>query len=133
MTENEPTAHKLCYPVVCYILKQKKYEIDSDFGSQYYYALADFVMEFPSYYGWVGYVNSTEMFPVFREEYRLGTAVMPRVKQVILNKDGKEEEINIYIDRGINAAYEKHLKLGEVTTMEALEQYTNGYFKMMDK
>jgi hypothetical protein len=120
MTENEPTAHKLCYPVVCYILKQKKYEIDSDFGSQYYYALADFVMKFPSYYGWVGYVNSTEIFPVLRQEYMLGNSMMQKL------------DVDIYIDRGINAAYEKHLKLGEVTTMEALEQYTNGYFKMME-
>ena len=36
---------------------------------------------------------------------------------------------DIYINRGINAAFEKHLKLGEVTSMEALEQYGNGYFK----
>ena len=41
-------------------------------------------------------------------------------------------DVDIYIDRGINAAYEKHLKLGEVTSMEALQQYTNGYFKMIE-
>jgi hypothetical protein len=39
---------------------------------------------------------------------------------------------DIYIDRGINAAFEKHLKLGEVTSLEALEQYGNGYFKIME-
>ena len=38
---------------------------------------------------------------------------------------------DIYIDRGINAALEKHLKLGEVFTLEALEQYGNGFFQMM--
>ena len=39
---------------------------------------------------------------------------------------------DIYIERGINAAFEKHLKLGEITSMEALEQYSNGYFKIME-
>jgi hypothetical protein len=56
-------------------------------------------------------------FPVFREEYKFGNSVLQNV------------DADIYIDRGINAAFEKHLKLGEVTSMEALEQYGNGYFK----
>ena len=120
MTKNEPTSHKLCYPVVCYMLKQKDSEIDSFFGNKYMYPLADFEMCFPPYSGWTGYKNSLEVFPVFREEYLMGNAVMQNV------------DVDIYIDRGINAAYEKHLKLGEVTSMEVLEQYTNGYFKMID-
>jgi hypothetical protein len=59
--------------------------------------------------------------PLFLEEYKLGTAAPQSVKG------------DIYIDRGINAAFEKHLKLGEVTTLEALMQYGNGYFKITDK
>ena len=114
------SAHTLCYPVVCYILKQKEVEIDSDFGSKYMYPLAKFEMKFPPYSGWKGYNNSLEIFPVFRQEYLLGSATMQNV------------DVDIYIDRGINAAFEKHLKLGEVTSMEALEQYTNGYYKMME-
>ena len=39
---------------------------------------------------------------------------------------------DIYIERGINAAFERHLKLGEVTSLEALEQYSNGYFTIID-
>jgi hypothetical protein len=39
-------------------------------------------------------------------------------------------EADIYIDRGINAAFEKHLKLQEFRTMEALENYGNGWFKI---
>ena len=119
-TKDSVSAHTLCYPVVCYILKQKEVEIDSDFGSKYMYPLAKFEMKFPPYSGWKGYNNSLEIFPVFRQEYLLGSATMQNV------------DVDIYIDRGINAAFEKHLKLGEVTSMEALEQYTNGYYKMME-
>ena len=119
-TINTPTAHKLCYPVVCYMLKQEETDIVSFFGNKYTCALADFKMCFPPYSGWAGYNDSLEIFPVFRQEYMMGSATKQNI------------DVDIYIDRGINAAYEKHLKLGEVTSMEALEQYTNGYFKMME-
>jgi hypothetical protein len=39
---------------------------------------------------------------------------------------------DIYIDRGINAAFEKHLKLGEVTNLESLLQYGSNFFKIME-
>lgn len=39
-------------------------------------------------------------------------------------------EANISIDRGYTSAFEKMLKLGEVSSMEALEQYSNGYFNL---
>ena len=64
--------------------------------------------------------NDLQVFPTFREEYRFGVSVIENV------------DSDIYIDRGINAAFEKHLKLGEVTSLEALEQYGNGYFKIME-
>ena len=96
-------------------------EINSGYGNKYQYALADFDMTLPQTNdGWSGYTSATQIFPVFRQEYILGSAVMQNI------------DVDIYIDRGINAAFEKHLKLGEVTSMEALEQYSNGYFKMMD-
>lgn len=119
-TVNTPTAHKLCYPVVCYMLKQEETDIVSFFGNKYTCALADFQMCFPPYSGWTGYKESLEIFPVFRQEYMMGSATKQNI------------DVDIYIDRGINAAYEKHLKLGEVTSMEALQQYTNGYFKMIE-
>jgi hypothetical protein len=34
-------------------------------------------------------------------------------------------DADIYIDRGISAAFEKHLKLQEIRTMEALENLGN--------
>ena len=119
-TFNTPTAHTLSYPVVCYILEQKEEEMDSSFNTKYSNTVAEFEMKLPGNGGWCGYGTGTELFPVFREEYRLGVATMQNL------------DVDIYIGRGTNAAFEKHIKLGEVTSMEALEQYTNGYFKMME-
>ena len=58
--------------------------------------------------------------PVFRTEYNLFSSTPQNV------------DSDIYIDRGINAAFEKHIKLQEVHTLEALENYGNGYFKIND-
>lgn len=58
--------------------------------------------------------------PVFKEEYRLGIAAKENI------------DTDIYIDRGSSAAFEKHLKLGEVMTLEALLNMGNGYFKIME-
>lgn len=119
-TFNTPTAHTLSYPVVCYVLKQNNEEMDSSFDTKYSNTVAEFEMKLPGNGGWCGYGTGTELFPVFREEYRFGSATLQNL------------DVDIYIGRGTNAAFEKHIKLGEVTSMEALEQYTNGYFKMME-
>jgi hypothetical protein len=62
--------------------------------------------------------NGMAVFPVFRQESDLGFSTP------------QNNNSNIYIDRGINAAFEKHLKLMETHTLEALENYSNGYFKI---
>ena len=64
--------------------------------------------------------NGMEVFPIFREEYKLGISSLENI------------DSDIYIDRGVNPSFEKHLKLGEVRTMDALLQYGNGYFKIME-
>lgn len=56
--------------------------------------------------------------PVFRNEYNL------------FSSTPQKEDDNIYIDRGISAAFESHLKLLETHTLESLENYSNGYFKI---
>lgn len=56
--------------------------------------------------------------PVFRTEYDLWASTPQNIKG------------DIYIDRGISAAFEKHLKLEEVHTLDALINYGNGYFKI---
>lgn len=38
----------------------------------------------------------------------------------------------VSIERGVSNYYERHLILGNVKTFEALQQYSNGYFKIID-
>ena len=131
--EKEPENHSVSYPVVCYDIKKKDSVIDG--GIKY----IDNLAKFEARTLWISGTSATDIeiinytdnnetedkngmtvFPVFRQEYMLGSATMQNV------------EADIYIDRGINAAIDKHLKLGEVLSMEALENYSNGYFKIMN-
>ena len=41
-------------------------------------------------------------------------------------------ETDIYIDRGISAAFDKHIKLQEIKTLDALLQYGNGTFQISE-
>ena len=68
----------------------------------------------------MGDYNGLDVYPTFQDAYNIGISSLPIV----------DSDVNI--DRGNNAAFEKHLKIGEVTSLEALENYTNGYFKMME-
>ena len=67
--------------------------------------------------GWERY-NGSISAPLFRNEYNLGISSSQNV------------DANIYIDRGINSAFEKHLKLQEIRTMESLDNFGNGWFKI---
>ena len=58
--------------------------------------------------------------PVFREEYKFGSSSLENI------------ESNIYIDRGFSASYEKHLKLLDVKSMEALENMGNGFYNIIE-
>lgn len=69
------------------------------------------------YSGW-SENNNIIAAPIFRNEFNLASSL----PQII--------DADIYIDRGISAAFEKHLKLHEVRTMEALENLGNNYFKI---
>ena len=120
-TKNAPSAHTVSYPVTCYVMQQEQNRIESDYDNPYYCALAYFEMALRTDTSDFELYNGTQVLPIFREEYKLGMACMQNV------------DSDIYIDRGINTAFERHLKLGEVTSMEALQQYTNGYFKIMDE
>jgi len=120
MTQNTVSAHTLSYPIVCYVMTQDMTKVESDYNNYYYAALAHLEMPLKTNTNDFELYNGTSVFPVFREEYKMGTACIQNI------------DTDIYIDRGINAAFEKHLKLGEITSMEALEQYTNGYFKIMN-
>ena len=54
--------------------------------------------------------------PIYKEEYKLGISTP-------IKKD-----VNVYIDRGINAAFERHLIFGEINTYQDMENYKNDYF-----
>ena len=54
----------------------------------------------------------------FMEDYQMGVAFVANNNE------------NVYVDRGTAAAFERHLKLGEVNSMEDLENYSNGFFAM---
>ena len=69
--------------------------------------------EFNSRYGF-NQLNNLMVTPVFRKEFEFGISMPQNVKS------------DIYIDRGINKAFDKHLRLQEIKNMDALEQYQNG-------
>ena len=62
--------------------------------------------------GWVD-------FPVIREEYRLGSSSLSNI------------DVDVNIDRGTARAFDQHIKLLEVNSLESLEQYGNGYFNII--
>jgi hypothetical protein len=118
----EPKVHSVSYPICVYRLKQKNVEIrDNTYNTPYEDNLTKFEITADRKYDRYHDTSGDTKAPLTREEYRLGVAAPESVKG------------NIYIDRGINSAFEKHLKLGEVATFEALENFGNGYFKIMDK
>lgn len=41
------------------------------------------------------------------------------------------ENLNVFIERGNGAAFEKHVKLSEISTLTAMEEYANGGFFVM--
>lgn len=66
-------------------------------------------------------MNNTIATPVFRKEYNFGISLPQNISS------------DIYIDRGINKAFDKHIRLQEVKTIDALEQYQNGLiFNIID-
>ena len=64
-------------------------------------------------------LNGIIYAPTFREDYKFGSSSLEKV------------DSNIYIDRGISNAFEKHLKLLDVSSLESLEQYGNGFYNII--
>ena len=129
--KNNASNHSVSYPIWCYILTQDMTTVTTPtYNRNYEAALANFTVNIFTYtsptktsydsLSDMALRNGTEVYPTFMEEYKIGVAAPPMVNA------------NIDVDRGINAAFEKHIKLGEVTSLEAMELYGNGYFKMME-
>lgn len=115
MEKTKPRVHSVSYPVACYTIKERTNPTAS-FLSDTFKCQNGTVETYEN----DDVSNNTLIFPSLRFEYMFGSATMQNV------------EADIYIDRGINAALDKHLKLGEVTSMEALESYGIDYFKLMN-
>ena len=41
-----------------------------------------------------------------------------------------EVQNDVFIERGINNVFDKHLKLSEIRNIKGLERYGNGFFKV---
>ena len=54
------------------------------------------------------------------EDYQLGLAFVTNNNE------------NVYVDRGNATAFERHMRLSEVDTLQDLENYGNGMFKMKE-
>jgi hypothetical protein len=67
--------------------------------------------------GWNKY--NTSISALTKEEYLLGIISVPEV------------ESDIFIDRGIVTVYDKHLRMSEITNIEELVRYGNGYFNVI--
>ena len=109
-------------------------EIDYDFTKQTIYNkhydlyregnLAD-IVQYREGHVWCddksnGYVASAETInaPIFKEEYLLGISSTFKA------------DVNVTINRGNAAAFERHFKLSECNTMEDLENYGNNIFNL---
>lgn len=128
-TFNSVSAHSVSYPIYVYKLKQEMTDIEADEYDTYFQSpLASFKTEInlidgnlsTNFSNYDDMSNNIDVTPTFKQEYMLGISSLENI------------DSDIYIERGINAAFERHLKLGEVTSMEALEQFGNGYFKIIN-
>lgn len=56
--------------------------------------------------------------PKIKLDYLIGVINEPKIN------------IDVFIDRGSNASFDRHIKLGDVKSLNDLENYGNGYFKI---
>lgn len=119
----EPYNHSISYPVYVYTMSQEQKEIITNYGSVYYTPVARFSMQI--------WANGEDKWPRDMEK-RNGLDVSPIIMEEVNIGVSAPQNItsDIYIDRGISALFERQLKLGEVSTLEALEAYGQGFFKI---
>ena len=59
--------------------------------------------------------------PLIRYDYYNGVSFQPSVNE------------DVYVERGVTQAFEKHIKFSEIKTFEDLENYANGGFFVISK
>jgi hypothetical protein len=57
---------------------------------------------------------------VIKREVEMGISEPPKV------------ESEIFIERQSSSVFERHLRMGEITTLEQLEEYRNGYYNIFN-
>jgi hypothetical protein len=58
--------------------------------------------------------------PLIKYDYLIGVVSEPKIN------------IDVFIDRGDNSSYDRHMRLGDVKSLTDLENYGNGYFKIKE-
>lgn len=113
-------------PVWAYVLKREENDVLlDDYGKSSVVPTAKFFLKKATFSGSgkngadMEKYNGTKAYPTFRMEYQNG------------NKALESVESSIYIDRGSHNAIDRHLKIGEISSMESLENYTNGFFSII--
>lgn len=108
------------------------YLSEDEIETIYYY---DFEYEMRGFelsdYGNIGVQVRPTTFTVFEDEKEKSEKVMDvspttRVEYKFGISTPNKVNSQIYVDRGICTAFDKHLKLTEISSLEALEQYSNG-------
>lgn len=108
---DEKKADKLKYDIIDFESNEITYSYDGIDFSRKNYILCNDVRYKPE-----TYQNYSTNDVIFKDEKMMG-----------LNYPLKES-YDVVIDRGMSAAYEKHLQLSELKTWEDLENYRNGMF-----
>ena len=57
---------------------------------------------------------------VIKQEVEMGISEPPKI------------ESEIFIERQSSSVFERHLRMGEITTLEQLEEYRNGYYNIFN-
>lgn len=117
-----------------YVYDEEEYQFDGDYENVTMENLGKFTTTYSKFYEErniggrdlsISYINSEISFKdesyggygnIFKKEYLMGTTYRPKV------------EANIFVDRGNNSCFEKHIALGEVKNLQALLDYRNGGF-----
>ncbi len=117
-----PMYHSVSYPIYVWELRQNVKPVKGGDYREHETPMAEFSMTVHTTGGSddMEVRNGTTSFPTFRYEYNLGISSYQNV------------DADIYIDRGVNSAFESHLKLGEINSLDDLTLYNNGFFSIME-
>lgn len=64
--------------------------------------------------------NNSIATPKMKLDYLIGVINEPKIN------------IDVFIDRGSNSSFERHMKLGDIKSFDDLESYGNGYYKIKE-